>query len=176
MIIKKEFYFVRHGQTDYNKNASKEDHDDVSLNDTGRQQAASIESIIATLPIKTICVSPLKRAKETKEMISARFAADHFEILGLSECSAAIWHEMTSLGAQASSSDKLIVKNFMHQVLAGVNEALSQPGPVLIVAHGGVHWAMCCHMNVEHEWAIDNCIPVHFSYTEDGTWKAKKLV
>lgn len=61
MILQKEFYFIRHGQTDHNKSAPKIDHEDISLNDIGWQQANEIESIIAALPIKTICFSPLKR-------------------------------------------------------------------------------------------------------------------
>jgi len=39
MITKKEFYFVRHGQTDYNLKTVKVDHPShVSLNETGRRQ------------------------------------------------------------------------------------------------------------------------------------------
>ncbi|MEI8366272.1 MAG: hypothetical protein WCF65_07615 [Parachlamydiaceae bacterium] len=79
------------------------------------------------------------------------------------------------MGAEAYISSQEPVKSFMQQVLNGVNQALSQPGPVLIVAHGGIHWAMCCFMNVEHEWAIDNCVPVHFFMGENGKWQAKKL-
>ncbi len=45
MIFQKEFYFVRHGQTDYNiiEEKRKEDHpDDIPLNETGKNQAKSI--------------------------------------------------------------------------------------------------------------------------------------
>lgn len=176
MILQKEFYFIRHGQTDHNKSATKIDHEDISLNDIGWQQANEIESIIAALPIKTICFSPLKRAKETKEVIAARLSAQHCELSDLTECSGEVWREMTTIGAQAYLSPQESVKIFMQKVLNGVNQALSQPGPVLIVAHGGIHWAMCCYMNVEHEWAIDNCVPVHFFLGENGRWQAKKLI
>ena len=40
MILKKEFYFVRHGQTDYNISKDRKDLDhpfDITLNDTGRE-------------------------------------------------------------------------------------------------------------------------------------------
>lgn len=176
MILRKEFYFIRHGQTDHNKSTPRLDNEDISLNDTGWKQASEIESIIAALPIKTICFSPLRRAKETKEVISARLFAQHCELPDLAECSGQVWEEMTTIGAEAYLTRQEPVKVFMQQVLTGINQALSQPGPVLIVAHGGVHWAMCCYMNVEHEWAIDNCIPVHFFFGEDGRWQAKKLV
>jgi probable phosphoglycerate mutase len=97
-------------------------------------------------------------------------------VANLSECSVQEWKEMTSIGKEAYLSNLEPVKSFMQRVVKGVNEALSQPGPVLIVAHGGIHWAMCCYMNVEHEWAIGNCIPVHFTLGEDGQWRAKKLI
>lgn len=176
MIHKKEFYFIRHGQTDFNVSGLHADHIDIPLNDTGRQQANNIEKIITTLPIKSICYSPLSRAKETKNILCAKIMADEYEIHDLTECSGNVWMTMTALGKSARLFAKDVVQEFFHQVQRGINQALSQEGPVLIVAHGGVHWAMCCLMDVEHEWAIDNCIPVHFSYDNKGAWKARKLI
>lgn len=63
MIHKKEFYFIRHGQTDNNVSVDKVDHADVSLNAVGLKQAEDLEPIIARLPIKSVCYSPMKRAK-----------------------------------------------------------------------------------------------------------------
>lgn len=70
-----------------------------------------------------------------------------------------------------------IAHQFVLQVRSGINQALSLPGPPLVVAHGGVHWAICCLMGIaEHEWAINNCIPVHFSVRNNGKWLAKRLI
>lgn len=175
MITKKEFYFIRHGQTDHNLSPDKVDYSDISLNTYGRSQAEAIEPIISSLPIKTICFSPLKRAKETKDIISTRLSAKHREIAHLKECSTKEWLEMTSLGPQASFAVEKPVYNFIEQATNGINQALQEEGPVLIVAHGGIHWAICCLMGVDHEWTIDNCIPVHFSCVDDQ-WIAKKLI
>lgn len=174
MIIKKEFYFIRHGQTDYNLLGNKVDHPDVSLNAFGREQAQKIEPLIASLNINTVCFSPSKRAKETKDIISAKLSAKEWEIPHLGECSLSVWQEMTSLGANAVSCTNEAVQKFIQQVANGVNQALDKDGDVLIVAHGGIHWALCCLMNVEHGWVIDNCVPVHFSYRE-SKWTARKL-
>lgn len=176
MITKKEFYFVRHGQTDGNVAVVKQDHGDIPLNATGREQARSIEPIIASLPVKTICYSPLKRAKETREIACSNLSATHIEVLNLSECNKQIWMEMTAYEKNTPATPKEPVYGFMQRVLKGINEALSYDGPVLIVAHGGVHWAACCLMGIDqHDWIIDNCIVTHFSYTEDRRWMAKKL-
>ncbi len=177
MFPKKEFYFIRHGQTDYNLLHAKVDHEDVSLNGTGVQQALAVEGIIATLPIRSVCYSPLKRAKETKEIISLRLLASHFEIPELGECSMEVWNEMRSCGANAHQSAHKSVRAFMQRTVSGVNQALSRDGPILIVAHGGIHWTMCCLMSVvDHEWTIANCLPVHFFPGSDGEWKANKIL
>lgn len=175
MITKKEFYFIRHGQTDYNLLGNKVDHPDVPLNAFGRVQAQKIEPLITSLDINTICFSPFKRAKETKDIITSKLSAKEWEIPHLGECSLNVWQEMTNLGSKALSCTSKTVQEFMQQVIIGVNQALDKEGTILIVAHGGIHWALCCLMNVDEEWMIDNCVPVHFSYNEDK-WTAKKLV
>jgi probable phosphoglycerate mutase len=174
-----EFYFVRHGQTDHNILEGKEkgDHpEDISLNAVGRNQAAAIEPMIALLPIQTICVSPRKRALETKEIIAARLLAPHYEIGNLGECSGKIWKELASLRVESPFPADGELRLFMEQVRDGLNHALSLPGPLLIVAHGGVHWAICYLMGIEnHQWAISNCAVVHFSIGPQGKWIASKL-
>ena len=175
MIHQREFYFIRHGQTDHNVNKTHADHIDISLNEKGRKQASDIEPIVTSLPIQTVCFSPLKRAKETKEIVTARLQAQHCEIADLTECSGAIWLEMNRLGSDALSKTKGPIQSFLEQAKNGINQALLQPGPVLIIAHGGIHWALCCWMKLEHEWVIDNCVPVHF-FLAKGQWSAKKLI
>ncbi len=179
MILQKEFYFVRHGQTDHNlaDGIHKGDHpEEISLNAMGRNQAIAIEPTISSLPIQTVCSSPLKRVQETKELIVSKRQVSHHEIHGLRECSAQIWKEMIRHGMYSSLPHEGIVRQFMDQVRNGINQALSLPDPTLVVAHGGVHWALCCLMDIEdHEWAIGNCVPVHFFIGGSGKWIAKKL-
>ena len=176
MITRKEFYFVRHGQTDYNvaKEMEKVDHPaDIPLNATGRDQALAIEPVIARLPVQTICVSPMKRAQETKEIISARLQVPHLDIDKLGECSAEIWWKMRDHGMYSPFPKEGKLRLFMERVREGLDQALANPGPSLIVAHGGVHWAACCLMGVEnHEWAVPNCAVVHFSIGNQGKWVA----
>ncbi|PJD95985.1 MAG: histidine phosphatase family protein [Parachlamydia sp.] len=179
MIFQKEFYFVRHGQTDHNilEGENKGDHpEDIPLNETGKNQAKLIEPLISSLQIKTVCSSPLKRVQETKAIITSNLQVDHYEIHDLRECSAQIWKEMSQAGMYSSLPNDGPARQFMNRVRNGVNQALALPGPSLIVAHGGIHWALCCLMGInEHEWAIHNCIPIYFSVRDDGKWIAQKL-
>lgn len=177
MILKKEFYFIRHGQTDYNASDQKRDHEDISLNTLGRKQAEGITPIIAMLPVKSIYYSPLKRAIETKQIISTHLSVSHYEIPSLGECSLQVWNDMTTCGLDAYHKGEEHVKSFIQRVQSGMNEALSLEGIPLIVAHGGIHWAICCLMEItNHDWLIDNCVPVHFSPDALGRWSAKKLI
>lgn len=177
MIFKQDFYFIRHGQTDHNllPREVRGDHPpETPLNHTGVGQAKAVEPIIANLPIRTICASPMTRAQQTKEIISARLSAPHHEIEELGECCSETWQEMRALGMYAKIPSQGKAALFVEKVRKGVNEALAKPGPTLIVAHGGVHWALCCLMGIqEHDWATDNCVPIHFVFK--GRWIAKKL-
>lgn len=176
MILQKEFYFIRHGQTDENFNLSLTSRrEDIPLNQAGVAQAKDIEPLVALLPIKSICFSPLQRAKQTKDICCSKLGPiAQYELPNLSECDLEIWQQINALGVAASTCTQEPVCSFMKRVRIGINEALSKEGPVLIVAHGGIHWAMCCFMQVTHNWVIDHCVPVHFSCVS-GQWTARKL-
>lgn len=175
----KEFYFVRHGQTDHNlvEGEHKGDHlSHIPLNATGRAQAAAIEPLIASLPIQSICVSPMLRAKETKEISTQQLKAPHIEIEELGECTRLIWKRISQLKVRSAMPEEKEASDFIQQVKKGLHQALSHSSPTLIVSHGGVYWTTCWLLNIEsHPWSIDNCGVVHFICSEDGTWKNKKL-
>lgn len=170
-IAKQEFYFVRHGETEHNAKQIIHLSTDIPLNPKGRRQAETIRPLIETLPIQTICVSPLLRAQETKNIISANIKCPVVVIKELEECDGDTWLNMIS--EDHNSILKENVKRFFERTIEGINKSLSHAGPVLIVAHGGIHWAMCHHMDVEHQKLIDNCIPVHFNFLQK--WHAKIL-
>ena len=179
MILRKEFYFVRHGQTDHNliEGTDKGDHtEEAPLNERGRDQARSIEPKIASLPIQTVVASPMKRAQETKELIVPRLRVPHYNVEHLGECTAKVWKGLRELKMDSPFPEEGETRLFLNRVVTGLNHVLSFPGPLLIVAHGGVHWAACFLMQIEeHDWALHNCGIVHFFVKEDDKWGAKRL-
>lgn len=179
MIPKREFYFVRHGQTDHNLNdqKNKTDHPpDTPLNQRGNEQAAEIEPLVALLPIKTVCASWMRRAQETKTILMNRLQVPDYEIKDLGECTHEVREEMIQIGMYSPPPNEGSSSLFMERVRNGLYQALSFPGPCLIVAHGGVHWATCCLMNIQnHNWRLENCGVVHFSLDENERWVARKL-
>jgi probable phosphoglycerate mutase len=169
------FYFLRHGESEFAINPHLSDQVDVSLTPRGRKQAESIQPIIEKLPIQTICVSPLLRAKTTKDIVAQNIKSQFYVIEELRECSGAIWQRIY----EREKNPHLLceeVDSFVTRVVSGINQALSFPGPVLIVAHAGIYFALCHHLNIQdYAKPIDHCVPVHFYPSDSNIWMAKQL-
>jgi probable phosphoglycerate mutase len=177
VIPKKEFYFLRHGQTDYNLNQIKVDHPPhILLNETGKSQALGVEPLVAELPIKAICYSPMRRAVQTKEIVASRIRVPEFEVPDLSECSALIWQQLSPLAPKDLIAAKEPLAGFVGCVLRGFQRALSYDAPVLIVSHGGVHKVLSLLLDIAgHPGLIDNCALFHFAH-QQGVWEATKII
>ena len=65
-----KIYTVRHGQTEWNKKGLYQGKTDVPLNEEGKKQATLVKEKLKDKKIDLIISSPLKRAKETAEIIS----------------------------------------------------------------------------------------------------------
>ncbi len=63
-------YFVRHGETSWNKSKIYQGSTDIPLNSTGLQQAKLVSSYFKDISIDDIFTSPLKRASVTAEIIA----------------------------------------------------------------------------------------------------------
>ena len=66
------FYFVRHGETDYNRDRIVQGRRiNSALNATGRAQAAAVAQRLAALDLEAVYTSTLDRAAETADVIAA---------------------------------------------------------------------------------------------------------
>ena len=68
--------FIRHGQTNWNRDLKLQGSTDIPLNDTGRGQAADAVAVLSATQLNgkkwdAIVSSPLSRARETAEIIAA---------------------------------------------------------------------------------------------------------
>lgn len=69
-LPRRNFYFLRHGQTAWNVEGRFQGHSDIPLNEVGLTQARDAAMILARCPIDMIVASPLIRACKTAEIVS----------------------------------------------------------------------------------------------------------
>jgi 2,3-bisphosphoglycerate-dependent phosphoglycerate mutase len=62
---------VRHGETDWNREHRFQGHADPPLNEAGRAQARELARTLAAEPFERAYTSPLRRALETAEIVTA---------------------------------------------------------------------------------------------------------
>ncbi|HEY4161463.1 MAG TPA: histidine phosphatase family protein, partial [Dongiaceae bacterium] len=70
MLPHRSFYFMRHGETDWNRARKLQGTTDVPLNALGESQAELAREAAAVLGLKSIAVSPLGRARRTAEIVN----------------------------------------------------------------------------------------------------------
>jgi broad specificity phosphatase PhoE len=71
-IPKRNFYFLRHGQTDWNVEGRFQGHTDVPLNALGLSQARDAAQTLANCPVDLLVASPLIRALTTAAIVAER--------------------------------------------------------------------------------------------------------
>lgn len=162
------FHFVRHGETDWNKPGRMQGRRDIPLNVTGTAQAKALRPHLAQHGFRTIAASPLSRTRRTAEILNRDLNLPLHFFAGLQEFDVGP-HE----GSPAREwlhdwrQGKLVVgvetfANFAIRVLSGMRQALALEGPVLVVAHGGVVWALEHLMGLPIGADIHNTALIHF--------------
>lgn len=145
IIPSKPFYFIRHGETDWNKQNIIMGKTDIPLNEAGRRQAVEASKNLQNINFSNIYSSPLIRAQQTAEIINQN--RQHSLILdsGLMERG---WgnregceHKsfLSGVGDEELPEGAETEYELEWRVLQAITEILNTSPPLpLIVAHGGV--------------------------------------
>jgi len=165
MLVERTFYYLRHGETDWNREHRAQGHNDIPLNQTGIAQAYAAVPALARCEIATVCTSPLARARRTAEIINETLGRPLVVIDELKECGYGAvegqargnWFRAWREGGVIEGAETF--EGFIARALGGLNAALAHPGPVLIVAHAGVYWAIQRYARLERSF-LENCRPV----------------
>jgi broad specificity phosphatase PhoE len=185
MLVKKSFYFVRHGETDHNLNGlCAGGKVDVCLNETGRAQALLLRKALLlrqklhNLSFDRVVASPMMRAIETARLgLNLEPEIEHglrewdlgdFEnqpVAGFFEHIAQLPKETPMPGGESWAV-------FCQRITAAVNRVLDMSDNPLIVAHGGVHQALLETLQLPTR-RIDNAELVYFRY-EQGGWRIER--
>ena len=162
------FFFLRHGETEWNKIGKTQGQLDSQLNETGRKQAMVAGEILAKHPIKRIVSSPLSRTRDTAKAVADHHGLEiHFND-GLKEC------HLGDLQGQPHGSwlaeywtgefdppNGETYFEFAERAWKAMSEVVSQEPNTLIVAHGGLWRAALHYIRAEPELPMmPNALPL----------------
>ncbi|MCJ7842419.1 histidine phosphatase family protein [Lederbergia sp. NSJ-179] len=155
---------VRHGETDWNAAGKLQGRTDIPLNATGKQQARECGQYFARSHWDRIVTSPMKRAKQTAEIINMSLQLPIIEMAEFVERSFGDAEGMTKEERLASFPDGDIPNqedrtSFNRRVIEGIQRVHEEyPNQkIILVAHG----------------AVINAILTNFSNGKIGSGKSK---
>lgn len=170
-----KFWFLRHGETDYNVRGLSQGALDISLNANGRAQAALAGPLLANRGIIGIISSPMIRTRETTEIINqslnlpVNYEADLREVIfgGMEGKPLSPWFTSWMDGTYTPEGAESFTA-LTARVEAVFSRLLTSPGPVLLVSHGGVFRALRGIMNLSLEGLTPNAQPLFCQPTLHG--------
>ena len=86
-----ELLFIRHGETDWNRQQRFQGQIDVPLNDAGHAQAARLALRLAAEPFELLLSSDLERARQTAEPLARAWGLQPLQLPGLREQHFGAW-------------------------------------------------------------------------------------
>lgn len=137
-------YFIRHGETDDNRNNLWMGRKDLPLNQMGIKQVKAAAEQLARLPIELILTSPLLRARQTAELIAQQHP-------GAPGVSIADWLTERDFGPYEgvkktranriamNASANVESMESLTKRLSALNNVLECHEHLLIVSHSGVY-------------------------------------
>ncbi len=150
---------IRHGQTDWNLEKRPQGKADIPLNETGIKQAIEISQKLKDEKIDIIVSSPLKRAKQTAEIINTEIQCPILYEEGISERDMgefegkrieesnleAFWNYEKNEKYEKAEN----IQDFFQRVYQTLDDIIGQypEKNVLIVSHGGVSVPVYCYFN-----------------------------
>lgn len=150
-------YFIRHGETDYNKKHIMQGWLDIPLNETGLTQAEEAKQICKNLQIDLIYSSPLLRAKQTAEKINEVHKLQIIFDDRLKEiCFGSVQGECRDDWSEEKKQDVFsnpekygaeTLQQLYDRVTNFFREIENIDKNILIVSHGGVYRAIYKYLN-----------------------------
>ena len=179
VVARVPFWFLRHGETDWNRQGLSQGNIDIPLNELGFAQAQSAAVRLRGRGITSIVASPLSRARVTAEIVGEALGIPVTIEPDLREVSWGVqegkpldewfhaWINGHAAPEGAETFDALRLR-----AVAGLNRAVGQPPAVLVVAHGGVFRAIRSAMKLEMTGRTRNGVPMWCEppRAPDGDW------
>lgn len=171
MLPSRAFWFLRHGETDWNAQGLSQGDIDIPINETGIAQAHAAAALMQRRGIVSIVSSPLSRARDTAMTAAALLGLDVIVQDDLREVSFGVQEGMPMAGewfgewvaGTATPQNAESFAALRARAAAAVAKALLQPSPVLIVAHGALFRALRAEMGLPANVRLPNAQPLFCS-------------
>lgn len=163
----KPFYFIRHGETEWNRRGIIMGSMEIPLNEVGIKQAHEASFVLENESFDVIVSSPRIRAKKTAEIISNKANKPLMFEEGLAEIN---WGEAEGTPHDPTKSIFNVEDTpqgaetflaFQRRVVEAMSGVLLMEKLPLIVSHGGVFKALTHHLGYQ-DLSSSNCTPFFF--------------
>lgn len=166
-VVARAFWFLRHGETDWNAQGLSQGNTDIPLNEKGLAQARGAASLLRNRGIATIVASPLDRAAATAAIVAEALALPVETDDDLREVSFGAqeglpmgnWYDTWIAGDYTPDGAETFAE-LRARAIGAVNRALARPAPVLVVAHGGLFRAIRSAMGLQVNVRTPNAVPL----------------
>ena len=165
-LTHRAFYFLRHGETDWNARNLSQGAIDIPLNETGLAQARHAAGLLRGRGIRSIVASSLSRAHDTARIVAEAVGLPVVTDDGLREVSFGVqegqemgpWFEHWIAGHHTPEGGESFAA-LRARGTAAVNRALAHEAPVLVVAHGALFRTIRAAMGLSPEIRTPNAQP-----------------
>jgi broad specificity phosphatase PhoE len=146
----------------------------------GETEAHAAVAHLKGLGINAICSSPLQRARVTADIVGQALSVPVMDVPGLEAMDVGPYEGVADYSwISAWREDKEVagIESFpdvRKRVTEAANRALGSASHVLIVAHGGVFWALQ-HLCKAPFTPLANCRPAHLSPVGETAWRIEML-
>ena len=179
MLLARAFWFLRHGETDWNAKNLSQGNVDIPLNPVGVAQAKTAAALLRNRGIRSIVASPLSRAHDTALAVGEAIGLPvHLEeelrenSFGVQEGQPmsewfSAWVDGTATPEGAEPFMALRAR-----AVRAINRAQERESPLLVVAHGALFRATRAEMNLPPNIRTPNAVPFFCEpgATPDAPW------
>ena len=150
-------YFIRHGETEYNKDARFQGHLDIPLSEIGINQAKQALENSKEYKFDKIYCSPLSRARQTAEIINSHHNVniiedDRLKEIYMGSLQGRFFKDLTEEEQKLAFTEPDHFGGESHEmfcsrVVSFFKEIENTSENILIVSHGGIYRALYKYLN-----------------------------